>query len=342
MSIPDLEPVAFVVIGRNEGSRLRDCLASVLNVSRKVVYADSGSTDGSTDLARTVGVQVVELDAAIPMNAARGRNAGLEVVRKIFPECRYVQFLDGDCLLQPGWIHSGLTFLEERYQAAAACGRRFEAHPEASLYNRLADEEWNTPVGKCGSCGGDALMRIAALDEVGPFDGSLMASEEPELAARLRHAGWEIWRLDEPMTEHDARIYTFTQWWRRTTRSGYGYAQAWLATQSLGECVNDRLLKSALSWVVIIPASIVAFSIYANSPLILMLLPLLYAGQIFRMSLRARDMGGYRLKANAMLMLAKVPELIGAARYLISGKRHLVTIEYKSLVSKPSSANEQS
>ena len=46
-------------------------------------------------------------------------------------------------------------------------------------------------------------MRLAG------FNPSLMASEEPELTARLRNRGWEIWRLDAPMTEHDARIFTF-------------------------------------------------------------------------------------------------------------------------------------
>ena len=182
---------AIVVIGRNEGERLRACLRSVLNVSRNVVYADSASSDGSVELAKSMGALVVEVDPSLPLNAARGRNSGLDVVRTRFAGCGFVQFLDGDCVLQPGWTELVLEFLDSNPRAAVACGRRFEAHPQASFYNRLADEEWNTPPGKAEACGGDAMMRMSALDEVGGFNPSLMASEEPELTARLRNRGWE-------------------------------------------------------------------------------------------------------------------------------------------------------
>ena len=43
--------VGVVVIGRNEGERLRRCLESVRDAARAIVYVDSGSTDGSVALA---------------------------------------------------------------------------------------------------------------------------------------------------------------------------------------------------------------------------------------------------------------------------------------------------
>lgn len=47
--------VGVVAIGRNEGDRLRRCLESVLHAAAKVVYVDSGSTDGSVMMARRQG-----------------------------------------------------------------------------------------------------------------------------------------------------------------------------------------------------------------------------------------------------------------------------------------------
>ena len=41
-----------VLIGRNEGERLRRCLESVLKLTNRVAYADSASSDGSVELAR--------------------------------------------------------------------------------------------------------------------------------------------------------------------------------------------------------------------------------------------------------------------------------------------------
>ena len=61
----------IVAIGRNEGDRLRQCLESVDPKSRPVVYVDSGSTDGSVELAHSFGAEVVALDMTVPFTAAR-------------------------------------------------------------------------------------------------------------------------------------------------------------------------------------------------------------------------------------------------------------------------------
>src|SRR3954471_704047 len=96
--------IGVVAIGRNEGDRLRACLASALRDCAHVIYVDSGSTDGSVELARELGAQVVELDLSIPFTAARARNAGFEKLISIAPEVEFVQFVDGDCEIVEGWI----------------------------------------------------------------------------------------------------------------------------------------------------------------------------------------------------------------------------------------------
>ena len=176
--------IAAVVIGRNEGARLVACLDALQGQVAWVVYVDSGSTDGSQDAARACGAEVIGLDMTKPFTAARARNAGLDRLRAGAPVPAYVQFLDGDCRLQPGWIATARGFLETHPEVAVACGRRREEFPEASVYNRLIDAEWDTPVGQARSCGGDALMRMAALDAVGDYNPDLIAGEEPELCVR--------------------------------------------------------------------------------------------------------------------------------------------------------------
>lgn len=74
-------------------------------------------------------------------------------------------------------------------------------------------------------CGGIAMMRVSALESVGGFRSDLIAGEEPELCVRLRAAGWHIWRLCDEMALHDAAMTSLSQWWRRSVRSGYVFAQ---------------------------------------------------------------------------------------------------------------------
>ena len=126
-------------------------------------------------------------------------------------------------------------------------------YPEASIYNRLIDAEWDTPVGRARACGGDALMRVAALQEVGGFDPDLIAGEEPELCVRLRAKGWEIWRLDAEMTLHDAAMTRFGQWWQRTRRGGYAFAEGAALHGAAPErhCVPN--LRRLILWGMVLP-----------------------------------------------------------------------------------------
>ncbi|WP_236518938.1 glycosyltransferase [Sandaracinus amylolyticus] len=217
--------VGCVAIGRNEGDRLVRCLRSLAGRVAHVVYVDSASTDGSAARARELGADVVELDLSIPFTAARARNEGFARLREIAPELRYVQFVDGDCEVVEGWLETARARLEQDRSLAVVCGRRRERFKDASVWNRIIDVEWDTPVGEASACGGDAMMRIDAFVEVGGFDGSLIAGEEPELCVRLRRAGHRIERLDAEMTLHDAAMTHVSQWWKRTVRAGHAFAE---------------------------------------------------------------------------------------------------------------------
>ncbi len=216
-----MSTLGVVVIGRNEGDRLRRCLASLEPAGVPVVYVDSGSADGSPATARGLGVEVVELDPVRPFSAGRARNEGFERCLQRHPDTKFVMFVDGDCEVVPGWLDRAEAELTARPELAVVCGRRRELHPERSVYNRLADLEWDTPVGLAPACGGDALFRVADFQAVGGFDPTAKAGEEPELCQRLRQSGRQIARIDAEMTRHDLNMTRFAEWWRRQLRVGY-------------------------------------------------------------------------------------------------------------------------
>lgn len=315
--------IGAVAIGRNEGERLERCLRSLMPLARRVVYVDSGSTDGSVAMARRLGAEVVELDTDVPFTAARARNAGLAQLREgALPA--YVQFVDGDCELRSDWIPVAHAFLEEHPDIAVACGRRRERHPHASLYNWLIDQEWNTPVGEARACGGDALMRTAALDDVGGFDPSLIAGEEPELCVRLRKAGWRVWRLDAEMTLHDAALERFGQWWRRARRAGHAYAEGAALHGGGPERHNVDRVRRALVWGLGLPIALVVLAFLA--PLLAVLGALVYPAQVARLVRRGTD-----ARLATFLTLAKLPEAQGVLDFHVRrafGRRSEL-IEYK-------------
>ncbi len=319
------ENVGAVVIGRNEGQRLARCLSSLSGSVDTLIYVDSGSTDGSIELARELGAEIVELDLTVPFTAARARNAGLLRLTEIDPGGDFVQFVDGDCEVESGWIKAGVAAIERSSDTAVVCGRRREIEPEASIYNRLIDREWDTPLGEVKSCGGDALIRRSALGAVGGFDPAFIAGEEPELCCRLRNAGWKIVRIDEEMTRHDARLLTFGQWWTRARRGGYAYGLLNTRHGRPPERAKSVEVRRVLVWGVAIPMVLLA-SAFVSVPMAF-LIALLYPAQIVRQRLK-----GTEWKEAFFLLLAKFPEALGLLEqtwHRLTGQRRRL-IEYKS------------
>ncbi|MEO0429307.1 MAG: glycosyltransferase [Pseudomonadota bacterium] len=342
MSEPAAGRVAAVVIGRNEGTRLIACLDSLTGAAAPIVYVDSGSTDGSPEAARARGARVVTLDPTRPFTAARGRNAGLAALSEAAVEALYVQFIDGDCLLEPGWIAAAAAFLDAHETHAVVCGRRKERFPEASIWNRLADMEWNTAPGEATACGGDALMRRDALDAVGGYRERLIAGEEPELCLRLARAGWRIHRLDAPMTRHDAAMTRLRQWWRRTKRAGWAAAEGFALHGRGPERYHRRTLMSILVWGAGLPGLVLAGIVAslatgasAVATLAVVIGVALFGLQALRIARGRRAVRGDTWP-DAMIygvftLLGKTAELTGALSYLLAhlSGRQGALIEYK-------------
>ncbi len=319
--------IGAIAIGRNEGDRLVRCLDSLRGQAGRIVYVDSGSTDGSVEMARARGVEVVELDMTKPFTAARARNAGFDQLRQ-GERPDFVQLVDGDCEVQPDWIGKAFAFFQDHPQVAVVCGRRRERLPEASVYNAQCDREWNTPIGEARACGGDALMRMAALDQVGGYNPALIAGEEPEMCVRLRQSGWKIWRLDAEMTLHDAAMTRFGQFWKRARRAGHAYAEGAYMHGAAPERHYVPQLKRAVIWGIAIPLAIVVFALIAG-PAGLVLFAI-YPVQIARLARK----GGNRASAwqeAALLTAAKFAEGLGVLEFhlrRLTGKRAGL-IEYK-------------
>lgn len=305
--------IGVVVIGRNEGDRLRRCLLSVLRQSEFVVYVDSGSTDGSIELALSLGVAVVELDPNFPFSAARARNEGFVEIMRINPAIEVVQFVDGDCEIISGWLLHAAVFLECNQQIAVVSGRLSELHPNKSIYNLLCDIEWNTSVGEVRSCGGIAMFRSEAFSSVGGYRKDLIAGEEPELCLRLREIGWKVWRLAAPMATHDAAMTYFRQWWRRAVRGGYAYAEGVYLHGRFPKLYSVRESARIWFWALFLPlASLLSMAHIGWFGCIFLLL---YPWQMLRVALRGDRSVRENFINSFFLMLRKWPELQGQLKF---------------------------
>ncbi|GBF82177.1 glycosyltransferase [Aphanothece sacrum] len=333
--------LGIVIIGRNEGERLISCLQSLIteltDISKiPIVYVDSGSTDDSVKTAKSLGVQVIELDSYRPFTAARGRNTGFRFLIEQYPNLKYIQFIDGDCTIISGWLEQAINVLDNNKSLAIVCGRRAEKFPDATPYNRLADMEWNTPTGETTACGGDALMRVQALQEVNGFNDTLICGEEPEMCVRLRRQNWKILRLEADMTLHDAAMTKFSQWWSRMVRSGWATAEGRAMYGSSPERYMVRQSLRNWLWGVFLPLISLIFAWPTSGLSLLLLLGYPVLGwRIYKYRLSCGDLPSHARLYAFFCVLGKLPEVMGQVKYgLIQWRGQQATlIEYKLPVS---------
>lgn len=333
-----LPAVGVVAIGRNEGDRFRACLAS-LPQGIPAVYVDSGSTDNSVAFAKEAGVHIVHLSTDQGFTAARARNAGWRALLDRHPNLRFIQFLDGDCTLDPEWLPNALVGIEKVDKIAVVFGRLKERFPEKSIYNAICDREWNVAVGKVRACGGNALIRVDALVQVQGYNNELIAGEEPDLCLRMRACGWSIHRIAGEMGMHDAAILDFDSWWTRAKRAGHAYAEHIYLHKQHSDPDWLKSIMSMILWSIVLPSSFfigLGFAIIYNRLAILfpILIGFLFIVQFGRLWVSGKATGLSNMNAGidaTLIILSKFAQIKGAGKFLVGrlrGRRSKL-IEYK-------------
>jgi GT2 family glycosyltransferase len=273
---------------------------------------------------------VVELDPGVPFTAARARNAGFHRLLELYPSLDYVFFIDGDCEAVKGWLEQAARFLDQNAEVAVVWGRRRERFPHSSVYNLLCDIEWGAvPPGESKACGGDAVMRTSAFRQVAGYRADLIAGEEPELCVRLRKSGWRIWHLADEMTLHDAALARFGQWWKRTMRAGYAFAQGAALHGAPPERHKVKESRRAWLWGLGIPLASLTLCWFTGWWGLALLL--VYPLQIVRLALRGKRSRRENWWYAGALVVGRFAEMVGQSKFVVNRLRRVQSalIEYK-------------
>ncbi len=311
------------------------CLRELLLQQRPLLYVDSGSSDGSTDAARALGVVVLPLDPSRPFTAARARNEGAQALLQQHPGLQFVQFLDGDCIIAPGWLGAAEAALRADEHCAIVFGQLEEKHPQASIYNLLCALEWRSPSGPVanfGHLGGIMMVRRSVFESLGGFNPDVIAGEDSEFGVRVGLAGQGARKLDAPMASHDADIHRFSQWWTRAVRAGHAIGQrAQLhADDASRDCAKER--RSTWFWGLMLPLAVV-LAAPATKGLSLLLLLMAYLTLAWRVAKFRLSVGDDQREARlyaAFTVLGKYANGLGLLKYHFNRLRGRVRIiEYK-------------
>jgi len=271
-----MNQIGIVVIGKNEGKRLERCLETLIPLGKPIIYVDSKSHDQSVPFAKNLGLEVIVLDHNWP-TAALSRNIGFERLMQIAPETTLVQFVDGDCELDPDWLKSAEKVFDTEPQVAIVAGILNEKDAHQNIYKRLSQIEWYRAMGEIDYTGGNFMMRAAVFQQIGGFNPLIYAAEDNDLGFRTRQHGWKIVQINYRMAIHDSRITDFKTFWERSMRTGYAFAQVYLTKRESAQPLLKREFYSTLFWGGLIPLVAVAGVVWSWWSLALLLAyPLLF------------------------------------------------------------------
>jgi GT2 family glycosyltransferase len=156
---------------------------------------------------------------------------------------------------------------------------------------------------------------LSVLKALGGYRESLIAGEEPELCVRIRQSGYQVWRLDAEMTLHDVNMTEFKQWWKRTTRAGYAFAEGAHIHGLAPEYHWVAESKRSWRWGLFLPIAIVVLALL--KPIWAILLLLAYPIQWLRLSLNSDQPFKQASLQAFFLIIGKFAEMCGQVKFLI-------------------------
>ena len=181
--------VSVIVPVKNDRNRLQVCLESLKRLSQtaEIIVVDNGSTDGSSDLARSMGVKVLVFPG-LKVGALRNRGVNESTGRVL-------AFVDSDHEVPDDWLVQGLAVLGESPQVYA-CGSHYLPPVQGTwvqrvwAIHRLRGPERVDSVEWLGS--GNLFVRRDAFEKISGFREDLIAAEDVDLCHRLVQASGRI------------------------------------------------------------------------------------------------------------------------------------------------------
>jgi hypothetical protein len=184
--------------------------------------------------------------------------------------------MDGDMLLDAGFLAAGVRFLEQ-HPTAAGVGGAIVHRDVANLEyeQRVKRRDPDRQPGAVTRLNGSALYRRSAIDDIGYLtDRNLHGCEELDLAARLLARGWTLARIDSRAIDHFGHRGSSCRLLLRRIVTGHAFGPGEIVRASLGRPYfgfvvrNERnILLSGLVvawWLSIIAAAALAEGVQAT------------------------------------------------------------------------------
>ena len=200
--------ISFIVIGRNEGWRISNCLESIYKTIEsnqlkdyELIYVDSNSTDDSIERAQKyTDVRVFKITGKY--NAAIARNIGAKESKG-----EVLFFIDGDMEILPDFLPNVIKNDQFLYEFVSGTWIDYKYDTFGRLISKDQYDSSKKVDKLSSTTGGLFLIKRELWFEVGGMKNKMRRSQDLDIALRLAKRGIFLLRKKELLAIHHTVPY---------------------------------------------------------------------------------------------------------------------------------------
>lgn len=265
--------VSIVVIGRNEENNLNACFRSIFSIDYpsdkiEVVYVDTGSSDGSLDVAKRFNVKTVEEHSRFP-TPGLARNRGIKEAKNDI-----IHFVDGDMTVNRDYLKKALRVLGTD-DIVCVIGGVSERQVHSNFFSRVLSYPWRSrKAGFKSAPGAGGTFLKTVLVELGGYHPEIRYGEETELGFRVIRAGYKIYMIDCEMGTHDYGVNTIFDYFNQSVLMGKSFGKI-LTLPSMSSYHDLRKRAQNILIEGVFAFALVVLLVASRQPIYLLCIPVL-------------------------------------------------------------------
>jgi glycosyltransferase involved in cell wall biosynthesis len=257
--------LSVVIKSFNEEAHIEECLRSIFagcaELSFEIILADARSTDRTVEIAKRFPITIVQLAHDRNRSCGAGGQLGYQ-----FACGGFILLMDGDMVLNEGFVSAGVAVLDREQDLAAVAGTSEEQSNGLEYRLRRARPD---AIGYQECLNGSALYRASAIRSIGYFTNrNLHCREEWELGKRLSARGWRLRRIPVPAYTHYGHADPPFQFLRNRWATKYVYGYGELIRASRGQPYFWQAVRTARKLLVLISAWLAVVALIATDNII--------------------------------------------------------------------------